>query len=54
MPDRPCLSFAQTQAAMKAMIDKAMQTPEEPVAMAIVDDTGNPRGLRQDGQSPAV
>ena len=23
------------------MIDKAMQTPDEPVAMAIVDDTGN-------------
>ena len=26
---------------MSAMIDKAMQTPAEPVAMAIVDDTGN-------------
>ena len=26
---------------MKAMTDKAMQTPGEPVAMAIVDDTGN-------------
>ncbi len=26
---------------MSAMIDKAMQTPDEPVAMAIVDDTGN-------------
>src|ERR671923_153047 len=41
MPDRSSLSFAQVQSAMKAMIDKAMQTPEEPVAMAIVDDTGN-------------
>jgi glc operon protein GlcG len=41
MPDRSSLSFAQVQAAMKAMIDRAMQTPEEPVAMAIVDDTGN-------------
>jgi glc operon protein GlcG len=41
MPDRLALSFAQVQAAMKAMIDQAMQTPEEPVAMAIVDDTGN-------------
>jgi glc operon protein GlcG len=41
MPDRLSLSFAQAQAAMKAMIDQAMRTPEEPVAMAIVDDTGN-------------
>ena len=41
MPDRQALSFAQVQAAMKAMIDQAMQTPEEPVALAIVDDTGN-------------
>jgi glc operon protein GlcG len=41
MPDTLSLSFTQVQAAMKAMIDKAMQTPDEPVAMAIVDDTGN-------------
>jgi glc operon protein GlcG len=41
MPDTLALSFTQVQAAMKAMIDKAMQTPDEPVAMAIVDDTGN-------------
>ena len=41
MADKPFLSFDQVQAAMKAMIDKAMQTPDEPVAMAIVDDTGN-------------
>ncbi len=41
MPENPYLSFAQVQAAMKAMIDKAMQTPNEPVAMAVVDDTGN-------------
>ena len=41
MPDRPSLSFAQVQAAMQAMFGKATQTPEEPVAMAIVDDTGN-------------
>lgn len=41
MPDRLALSFTQVQAAMKAMIDQAMQTPDEPVAMAIVDDTGN-------------
>ena len=41
MAESPVLSFEQTQAAMKAMTDKAMQTPAEPVAMAIVDDTGN-------------
>src|SRR6266849_7570424 len=41
MPDRPSLSFTQIQAAMQAMIEKAMQLPAEPVAMAIVDATGN-------------
>jgi glc operon protein GlcG len=41
MPERPSLSFTQIQAAMQAMIEKAMQLPEEPVAMAIVDATGN-------------
>jgi glc operon protein GlcG len=41
MPEKSSLTFTQAQAAMKAMIDKAMQTPDEPVAMAIVDDTGN-------------
>ena len=41
MADKPFLSFQQVQAAMSAMTDKAMQTPDEPVAMAIVDDTGN-------------
>jgi uncharacterized protein GlcG (DUF336 family) len=41
MPERPHLSFAQIQAAMQAMIERAMQFPEEPVAMAIVDATGN-------------
>jgi glc operon protein GlcG len=41
MPDRPSLSFTQIQAAMQAMIEQAMQLPEEPVAMAIVDPTGN-------------
>lgn len=41
MPERPCLSFTQIKAAMQAMIEKAMQLPEEPVAMAIVDATGN-------------
>jgi len=41
MADKPFLSFEQVRAAMSAMIDKAMQPPAEPVAMAIVDDTGN-------------
>jgi glc operon protein GlcG len=41
MPDRPALRFAQIQAAMQAMMARAMQTPEAPVAMAIVDATGN-------------
>ncbi len=41
MADKPFLSFDQVRAAMSAMIDKAMQTPDEPVAMAVVDDTGN-------------
>ncbi len=34
-------SFQQVQAAMKAMIDKGMQLPNEPIAMAIVDSAGN-------------
>ncbi len=40
MPDNT-LSVQQVQAAMKAMMDKAMQAPNEPVAMAIVDAAGN-------------
>jgi uncharacterized protein GlcG (DUF336 family) len=38
MSTKPFITFAQAQAAMKAMIEKAMQTPDEPVAMVIVDD----------------
>jgi glc operon protein GlcG len=41
MPEQPVLRFPQIQAAMQAMIDRATQTPAEPVAMAIVDATGN-------------
>ena len=40
MPE-PTLKLEQVQAAMKAMMDKAMRTPAEPVAMAIVDAAGN-------------
>ena len=35
------LKMEQVQAAMKAMMDKAMETPNEPIAMCIVDATGN-------------
>lgn len=35
------LSLTQVQAAMKAMMDKAIQTPDKPVAIAIVDASGN-------------
>ena len=41
MSTKPVITFAQAQAAMTAMIEKAMQTPDQPVAMAIVDDAGN-------------
>ena len=41
MPDNPYLSFDQVRAAMNAMTEKALELPNEPVAMAIVDDTGN-------------
>jgi glc operon protein GlcG len=40
MSTKPVISFAQAQAAMTAMIEKAMQTPDQPVAMAIVDEAG--------------
>ena len=35
------LKMEQVQAAMNAMMDKAMEKPNEPVAMAIVDAAGN-------------
>ena len=41
MYNKPQLSLAQTQAAINAMIAKATQEPDRPVAMAIVDDAGN-------------
>lgn len=40
MPE-PALKLQQVQAAMAAMLAKAQQTPDAPVAMAIVDATGN-------------
>ncbi len=35
------LTTAMVQAAMKAMMDKAMEKPDEPIAMCIVDAAGN-------------
>lgn len=49
MPDHTPLSFTQVQAAMKAMIDKAMQTPDDVVAIAIADSTGNLLAYAQTG-----
>ena len=34
-------TMAQVQAAMSAMVKKGMETPNEPVAMAVVDSAGN-------------
>ena len=41
MYEKPMLSLEQTQRAIQAMIEKATQEPNRPVAMAIVDDAGN-------------
>jgi uncharacterized protein GlcG (DUF336 family) len=41
MYSKSVLSLEQTQKAMQAMIQKATQEPDRPVAMAIVDDAGN-------------
>ena len=41
MYSKPMLSLDQTQKAMQAMIQKATQEPNRPVAIAIVDDAGN-------------
>ena len=41
MYSKAMLSLEQTQKAMQAMIDKATQEPDRPVAIAIVDDAGN-------------
>ncbi len=40
MKERPYITLAQAQAAMDAMLKKAMEQPHRPVAMAIVDDAG--------------
>lgn len=49
MPDKSTLPFVKVQAAMKAMTDKAMQTPDDVVAIAIADSTGNLLAYAQTG-----
>jgi len=49
MSDHTPLSFAKVQAAMKTMTDKAMQTPDQVVAIAIADSTGNLLAYAQTG-----
>jgi glc operon protein GlcG len=49
MPDNSPLPFVKVQAAMNAMTDKAMQTPDEVVAIAIADSTGNLLAYAQTG-----
>lgn len=49
MSDKSPLHFVKVQAAMNAMTDKAMQTPDEVVAIAITDSTGNLLAYAQTG-----
>ena len=49
MPDHTPLTFAQVQAAMNAMTGKALQTPDNVVAIAIADSTGNLLAYAQTG-----
>jgi glc operon protein GlcG len=49
MADHSPLPFMKIQAAMAAMADKAMQTSNDAVAMAIVDNTGNLLAYAQTG-----
>ncbi len=41
MSEKPFIDFDQAQAAMKAIIDEATKPGGMPVAIAIVDDSGN-------------
>ena len=41
MYDKPMLSLDQTQKAMNAMLAKATEEPDRPLALAIVDDLGH-------------
>ena len=41
MYDKPMLSLSQVQRAMATMLEKATQKPDQPIAIAIVDDVGS-------------
>lgn len=49
MPDQSPPPFAKVQAAMNAMTGKALQTPDDVVAIAIVDSSGNLLAYAQTG-----
>lgn len=49
MSDHSALPIARVRAAMDAMTDKALQTPDDVVAIAIVDNTGNLLAYAQTG-----
>lgn len=49
MPDKSPLPFVKVQAAMNAMTDKALKSPDDVVAIAIVDATGNLLAYAQTG-----
>ncbi len=49
MPDKSPLPFAKVQAAMNAMTEKALKTPDQVVAIAIADSTGNLLAYAQTG-----
>ncbi len=49
MSDPTTLPIAKVRAAMDAMTDKALQTPDDIVAIAIVDSTGNLVAYSQTG-----
>jgi uncharacterized protein GlcG (DUF336 family) len=41
MYDKPMLSLDQVRKAMDAMLDRATKSPDQPLAIAIVDDQGS-------------
>jgi uncharacterized protein GlcG (DUF336 family) len=49
MTGKSPLHFPKVQSAMTAMTNKALQTPDDVVAIAIVDDTGNLLAYAQTG-----
>ena len=50
MSSHSALPLAKIHAAMQAMTDKALQTPDDVVAIAIVDSTGNLLAYTQTGE----